>query len=66
MFKSAFYNAIYDPLYNGLVYLVDIVPAHDIGIAIIPPYYRRKGSPLSPFKTSGAHANGDARDCPRN
>ncbi|MEK7098379.1 MAG: YidC/Oxa1 family membrane protein insertase [Patescibacteria group bacterium] len=35
MFKSAFYNAIYDPLYNGLVYLVDIVPAHDIGIAII-------------------------------
>jgi YidC/Oxa1 family membrane protein insertase len=35
MFKSAFYNGIYDPLYNGLVYLVDIVPAHDIGIAII-------------------------------
>ena len=26
---------IYNPLYNGLVYLVDIVPAHDIGIAII-------------------------------
>lgn len=35
MFKFAFYNAIYDPLYNGLVFLVDIVPAHDIGIAII-------------------------------
>jgi YidC/Oxa1 family membrane protein insertase len=35
MFKTAFYNAIYDPLYNGLVYLVDVVPTHDIGIAII-------------------------------
>ncbi len=35
MFKSTFYHGIYDPLYNGLVYLVDIVPAHDIGIAII-------------------------------
>lgn len=35
MFKAAFYNFIYDPLYNGLVYLVDIVPTHDIGIAII-------------------------------
>lgn len=35
MFKAAFYNGIYEPLYNGLVYLVDIVPAHDIGIAII-------------------------------
>jgi YidC/Oxa1 family membrane protein insertase len=35
MFKSAFFTAVYDPLYNGLVYLVDIVPAHDIGIAVI-------------------------------
>lgn len=35
MFKAAFYNFIFDPLYNGLVYLVDIVPGHDIGIAII-------------------------------
>lgn len=35
MFKAAFYNGIYDPLYNGLVYLVDIIPTHDIGIAII-------------------------------
>lgn len=35
MFKAAFYSGIYEPLYNGLVYLVDIVPAHDIGIAII-------------------------------
>jgi len=35
MFKAFFYHFIYDPLYNGLVYLVDIVPSHDIGIAII-------------------------------
>ena len=35
MFKAAFYHGIFDPLYNGLVYLVDIVPTHDIGIAII-------------------------------
>lgn len=35
MFKSAFFALVYDPLYNGLVYLVDIVPAHDIGIAVI-------------------------------
>lgn len=35
MFKAAFFNGIYDPLYNGLVYLVDIIPGHDIGIAII-------------------------------
>jgi YidC/Oxa1 family membrane protein insertase len=35
MFKAAFFNFVYEPLYNGLVFLVDIVPAHDIGIAII-------------------------------
>lgn len=35
MFKSAFYNFIYEPLYNGLAYLVDVVPAHDVGIAVI-------------------------------
>jgi YidC/Oxa1 family membrane protein insertase len=35
MFKAAFFNLIYEPLYNGLVYLVDIVPAHDMGIAVI-------------------------------
>lgn len=35
MLKAAFFTVIYDPLYNGLVYLVDIVPGHDIGIAII-------------------------------
>jgi YidC/Oxa1 family membrane protein insertase len=31
----AFFTLVYDPLYNGLVYLVDIVPAHDMGIAVI-------------------------------
>lgn len=35
MFKTAFFVSVYDPLYNGLVYLVDIVPTHDIGIAIV-------------------------------
>lgn len=35
MFKAAFFNLIYEPLYNGLVFLVDIVPAHDIGIAVV-------------------------------
>ena len=35
MFKAAFFNLIYEPLYNGLIYLVDIVPAHDVGLAVI-------------------------------
>ncbi len=35
MFVTAFHTAIYEPLYNGLVFLVDKVPAHDIGLAII-------------------------------
>jgi YidC/Oxa1 family membrane protein insertase len=35
MFKYAFFTFIYHPLYNGLTYLVDVVPTHDIGIAVI-------------------------------
>jgi YidC/Oxa1 family membrane protein insertase len=35
MLKTAFFNLIYEPLYNGLVFLVDVVPAHDMGIAVI-------------------------------
>jgi YidC/Oxa1 family membrane protein insertase len=35
MFKAAFNTFVYDPLYNGLVYLVDVLPAHDIGIAVV-------------------------------
>jgi len=33
---SAFFHAVvYDPLYNGLVFLVDVLPSHDVGIAVI-------------------------------
>jgi YidC/Oxa1 family membrane protein insertase len=35
MISSAFHTAIYVPLYNGLVFLVDVVPWHDMGIAVI-------------------------------
>ncbi len=35
MIPAAFHAAIYDPLYNGLVFLVDIVPGHDMGVAVI-------------------------------
>lgn len=35
MFKTLFSSGIYEPLYNGLVYFVDIVPGHDMGIAVI-------------------------------
>lgn len=35
MISAAFNTLIYDPLYNGLVFFVDIVPAHDVGLAVI-------------------------------
>ena len=35
MIATIFNAGIYNPLYNGLVYLVDIVPNHDVGIAVI-------------------------------
>jgi YidC/Oxa1 family membrane protein insertase len=35
MIKAAFFTLVYEPLYNGLVYLVDILPSHDIGIAVV-------------------------------
>ncbi len=35
MISSLFHAVIYQPLYNGLIALVDIVPNHDIGLAII-------------------------------
>jgi YidC/Oxa1 family membrane protein insertase len=38
MFHSiavAFSTVIYTPLYNGLVFLVNIVPSHDMGLAVI-------------------------------
>jgi YidC/Oxa1 family membrane protein insertase len=35
MFSTAFHEAVYVPLYNGLVFLVDTVPFHDVGLAVI-------------------------------
>lgn len=35
MISTAFHTTIYDPLYNGLVYLVGLIPSHDVGIAVI-------------------------------
>lgn len=35
MISHLFSIGIYVPLYNGLIFLVDIVPAHDMGIAVI-------------------------------
>lgn len=35
MLSSIFHTLVYDPLYNGLVLLVDVIPAHDVGIAVI-------------------------------
>ena len=35
MIGNAFHVAIFAPLYNGLVFLVDILPTHDVGIAVI-------------------------------
>ena len=35
MIPAVFHALIYDPLYNGLVYLVGLLPTHDVGIAVI-------------------------------
>ncbi len=35
MISTAFHAVIYDPLYNGLVFLVGFLPTHDVGIAVI-------------------------------
>lgn len=35
MISSAFHAVVYDPLYNGLVFLVDVVPGHEVGLAVI-------------------------------
>lgn len=35
MWSAAFHALVYDPLYNGLVFLVGILPAHDVGLAVI-------------------------------
>ncbi len=35
MISAAFHTLIYDPVYNGLVFFVDLLPNHDIGIAVV-------------------------------
>jgi YidC/Oxa1 family membrane protein insertase len=35
MISAAFHAAVYAPLYNGLVFLVDVLPTHDVGVAVI-------------------------------
>lgn len=35
MISAAFHAVIYNPLYNGLVFLVGLVPTHDVGVAVI-------------------------------
>src|SRR3989344_143406 len=35
MISALFHTIIYDPLYNGLVFLVGLVPSHDVGLAVI-------------------------------
>lgn len=35
MFSAAFNAFVYTPLYNGLIFFVDVVPLHDVGLAVI-------------------------------
>lgn len=35
MISSLFHALIYTPLYNGLVFFVDVLPGHDVGLAVI-------------------------------
>lgn len=35
MISTVFDAIIYNPLYNGLVWLVNIIPTHDVGIAVV-------------------------------
>lgn len=35
MISSLFHTLVYNPIYNALVYFVDIVPSHDVGLAVI-------------------------------
>lgn len=35
MISSIFHTVVYNPIYNALVYFVDIVPNHDVGISVI-------------------------------
>lgn len=35
MIGNVFHILIYQPLYNGLVFLIGIIPTHDVGIAVV-------------------------------
>lgn len=35
MFSTFWHTVFYDPIYNGLVFLIDIIPSADVGIAIV-------------------------------
>lgn len=35
MIKEVFHVAVYKPLYNGLIFLIDVVPYADVGLAVI-------------------------------
>jgi YidC/Oxa1 family membrane protein insertase len=35
MIRDTFHALVYDPIYNALIYFVDVVPGHDVGIAVI-------------------------------
>ncbi len=35
MLSSFFHTVIYEPLYNGLVFLISVMPGHNIGLAVI-------------------------------
>lgn len=35
MFSTLFHLFVYDPLYNGLIFLIGFIPNHDVGIAVV-------------------------------
>lgn len=35
MFNSIWHNFFFDPVYNGLIFFIDVVPGGDVGVAII-------------------------------
>jgi YidC/Oxa1 family membrane protein insertase len=35
MISSLFHAIVYDPIYNGLVFFVGVLPTHDVGIAVV-------------------------------
>jgi YidC/Oxa1 family membrane protein insertase len=35
MFSALWHNVFFDPIYNGLVFFIDVIPGGDVGLAII-------------------------------